>query len=112
MLPTGIICLWSGAIGNIPAGWLLCNGANGTPDLRDRFIWGAGGTKNPGDSGGGTTHTHGFSGDGHNHTIPVGTDIAAGANYSLTTSLSTAIGTTNPGSSLPPYYALAYIMKT
>jgi len=40
-LPTGIICMWSGTIATIPSGWLLCDGTNGTPDLRDRFIIGA-----------------------------------------------------------------------
>ena len=38
---TGMIMMWSGTIATIPAGWALCNGANGTPDLRDRFIVGA-----------------------------------------------------------------------
>lgn len=37
-VPTGAIMMWSGAIANIPAGWALCNGQNGTPDLRGRFI--------------------------------------------------------------------------
>jgi hypothetical protein len=41
---TGMICLWSGVVGAIPAGWVLCNGANGTPDLRDQFIVGGGGS--------------------------------------------------------------------
>ena len=41
-IPAGIITLWSGAIGSIPSGWNLCDGTNGTPDLRDRFIVGAG----------------------------------------------------------------------
>jgi hypothetical protein len=40
-VPSGVIVMWSGAIANIPTGWLLCNGANSTPDLRDRFIIGA-----------------------------------------------------------------------
>ena len=40
--PKGIIVMWSGAADAIPAGWALCNGANGTPDLRGRFIVGAG----------------------------------------------------------------------
>lgn len=40
----GIVCLWSGAIVDIPAGWQLCDGTNGTPDLRDKFIIGAGDT--------------------------------------------------------------------
>jgi hypothetical protein len=42
--PAGVIVLWSGSIGSIPAGWVLCNGSNGTPDLRNRFIVGAGST--------------------------------------------------------------------
>lgn len=41
-VPTGAIMMWSGAIANIPAGWALCNGQNGTPDLQGRFIVGAG----------------------------------------------------------------------
>ncbi len=40
-VPSGIICMWSGTIATIPTGWVLCNGANSTPDLRDRFIVGA-----------------------------------------------------------------------
>jgi len=37
-----IICLWAGAIVDIPAGWALCDGNDGRPDLRDKFIIGAG----------------------------------------------------------------------
>lgn len=40
----GIVCLWSGSIAEIPPGWHLCDGLAGTPDLRDRFIIGSGGT--------------------------------------------------------------------
>lgn len=40
-LPRGIITMWSGTIVTIPSGWALCDGTNGTPDLRDRFIVGA-----------------------------------------------------------------------
>jgi hypothetical protein len=39
--PVGGIVMWSGSIATIPTGWFLCNGANSTPDLRDRFIIGA-----------------------------------------------------------------------
>lgn len=46
----GIIVLWGGAIVDIPAGWALCNGAGGTPDLRDKFIIGAGNTYSPDDT--------------------------------------------------------------
>ena len=40
-VPAGVIAMWSGTIATIPSGWALCNGSNGTPDLRDRFIIGA-----------------------------------------------------------------------
>ena len=40
-VPSGIITMWSGTIATIPAGWYLCNGSNGTPDLRNKFIIGA-----------------------------------------------------------------------
>ena len=38
IIPAGVIVMWSGSIATIPAGWLLCNGSNGTPDLRNKFI--------------------------------------------------------------------------
>jgi len=50
--------MWSGLLANIPSGWALCNGANGTPDLRDRFIVGAANGANPGTTGGAGTHGH------------------------------------------------------
>jgi hypothetical protein len=42
VIPPGGIIMWSGSEANIPTGWLLCNGSNGTPDLRNRFVVGAG----------------------------------------------------------------------
>ena len=41
-IPSGTIIIWSGAINAIPSGYYLCNGSNGTPDLRDKFVVGAG----------------------------------------------------------------------
>lgn len=41
-IPAGLICMWSGSSSNIPSGWALCNGSNNTPDLRDKFVLGAG----------------------------------------------------------------------
>jgi hypothetical protein len=71
-IPAGIIVMWGGLIANIPNGWLLCDGQNGTPDLRDRFIKGANG--NPGATGGAATHTH----DAHsNHVVTQPGDHAA-----------------------------------
>jgi microcystin-dependent protein len=51
----GMIVMWSGAVANVPTGWALCNGANGTPDLRDRFVVGAGSAYAPGATGGADT---------------------------------------------------------
>ena len=74
--PSGGIILWSGSVANIPSGWVLCNGSNGTPDLRNRFVLGAGSTYAVGATGGSkdaitVAHTHTFSstsGSGGAHT--------------------------------------------
>lgn len=52
MVPVGLISMWSGSISNLPKGWVLCNGQNGTPDLRDRFVVGAGNKYGIGNTGG------------------------------------------------------------
>jgi microcystin-dependent protein len=86
LVPTGIITLWSGAISAVPVGWAFCNGTSGTPDLRDRFVVGAGTTYAVGDTGGANSvtldatmipsHTHSVSASGttaasgdHTHTF-------------------------------------------
>jgi microcystin-dependent protein len=56
-VPKGLISLWYGSVASIPAGYFLCDGTNETPDLRDRFIRGAGSTYNPGDTGGANSFT-------------------------------------------------------
>lgn len=57
-IPAGIIVMWGGLVSAIPTGWALCDGANGTPDLRDRFVKGAAAGQNPGATGGAATHGH------------------------------------------------------
>ena len=76
VLPTGIITLWSGAAVAIPSGWLLCDGTNGTPNLRDRFVVGAGSTYAVSATGGSAnavavahTHTATVTDPGHKHTF-------------------------------------------
>ncbi len=81
LVPPGTIVMWSGSLNSIPDGWSLCDGTNGTPDLRDRFIVGAGGSYNVGNTGGIASvtltlnqipaHTHSASSSAagaHNHT--------------------------------------------
>lgn len=58
LVPRGIIAMWYGSVASIPAGWALCNGANGTPDMRNRFVVGAGDDYSPLATGGANTHNH------------------------------------------------------
>jgi len=57
-LPAGLIVMWHGLIANIPSGWVMCDGQNGTPDLRSKFIKGAAAGVEAGSTGGALTHTH------------------------------------------------------
>lgn len=137
LVPSGMIMIWSGSVGSIPSGWVLCNGANSTPDLRDKFIVGAGSTYAVGGTGGSAnavvvshTHTATVTDPGHLHSVGAGVNSGAGfiggggnafdANLtsntgSNTTGISVGISTTGSSgnnANLPPYYALCYIMKT
>jgi hypothetical protein len=147
------IMLWSGAIVDIPAGWHLCDGTGGTPDLRDRFVVGAGTDYEPGDTGGADHHTHGGSVGGHalteaelaahrhlnviagasDNALTAGTSLSqertlgGDTQYILNSGLgepnigrtgSTGAGqehdhplTINNSDHLPPFFALAFIMK-
>ena len=139
-LPTGMILLWSGSIGSIPSGYLLCDGTNSTPDLRDRFIIGAGSSYSVNQTGGSAdaivvSHTHTATstvtdpGHFHSYNFPAtgnsyGSNGGGLINSGVATNTSTATtgltvattnataGTSGTGANLPPYYALAYIMKS
>mgnify|MGYP003333308969 CR=1 FL=1 len=138
-LPSGAIIMWSGSIGSIPSGYVICDGTNSTPDLRNSFIVGAGNSYSVGATGGSTdaivvSHTHTATstvtdpGHAHSYTQPAGApNNAAGSipNYISITTANTGTATTGitvattnatagvsgSGANLPPYYALAYIMK-
>ncbi len=120
----GFILAWSGSIATIPAGWALCDGNNGTQDLRDKFIVGAsqddgGVAKSEVDgtlkqTGGSLGHTHPYFGYGHYHVLQAGTDIpdfAGTGAYSTDTSDEPDDGVTDNTDNVPPFYALAFIMK-
>ena len=76
----GMIMLWSGSSASIPATWYLCDGSNGTPNLIDRFVIGAGSTYEVGATGGSAnavvvSHTHTASADSqgsHTHSASTG----------------------------------------
>ena len=146
---SGMIIMWSGSIATIPSGWVLCNGSNSTPDLRNRFIIGAhsdtagvayttvtGSNTTSGGSKDAITvsHTHtatstvtdpghlhayrydaavaqnGSGRNGSGGSSSLNTDSAV-TNITVGTSISTT-GSSGTNANLPPYYALAFIMKT
>lgn len=175
-VPSGGIIMWSGSIASIPVGWVICDGTNSTPDLRNRFVVGAGdvyavaGTggsdtvtlttaqlpihshPGSGSSGSAGSHSHPASGstgsagshshpytasndqnapkDGTGnsvnrgtfgattgsagaHSHPVSVSIGSGGSHSHPVSVSVGnAGSGNSHENRPPYYALAYIMKT
>jgi len=135
VVPKGGIIMWSGSIASIPGGWALCDGTNTTPDLTSKFIKSVpDNLTDPGLAGGSTTHDHGsgsYTAAAHTHTYSGTTNqppscgewagdagcIATGKHthtYSGTTDPGgggSISGTSGEGSSLPPYYELAFIMK-
>lgn len=127
-VPSGTVVMWSGSIATIPAGWVLCDGSNGSPDLGNRFVVGASQDENneakttlkgPAMKTGGEhqhtltieempSHTHGYESvawqdrfDGGNWWSPV-------PGPSKTTEPS---GGGQPHNITPPFYALAFIIK-
>lgn len=148
---SGIIAMWSGTIGTIPSGWYLCNGSNGTPDLRDKFIIGA-----SADSGGAAktnitaaytqtggskdaivvshTHTATVTDPGHSHVssaiyqntgtgnqttnnnatynVAAITDVGTSTSTTGISISNSTTGSSGTNANLPPYYALAFIMKS
>ncbi len=122
LLPRGLIALWSGRIADVPDGWAVCDGYNGTPDLRDRFVVGArsdsGGkacctlTGAPTSSGGSLAHTHQFTTDGHLHWTKSSGSLLVSGIGTMDITKEKDSGTTDAPDTVPvPYYALAYIMK-
>jgi len=143
-VPSGCILIWSGAIGSIPSGFVICDGSNGTPDLRSVMIMGAGSAYSVGQTGGTAdavvvNHTHTYSGttsgqsNTHTHNVSLpnasGGGFAAGADFQFNvsttninnqdhnhtfggTTANASSGVSGTGQNIPPYYALAYIMKT
>lgn len=130
-VPVGGIIMWSGAIANIPAGWALCNGTNGTPDLRSRFVIGADstGTYTKGATGGEATHKltlsempeHNHSQNQYRLVLFNGLGTTRGADIDnigdepnlISSGLNPAVqGGNQAHNNMPPYFALAYIMRT
>ena len=148
--PYGAIVIWSGNPASLPTGWVLCDGTNSTPDLRDKFVINAGNTYTKDDSGGTASitltntqlpaHRHYTTTSSHSHNHSVRTEFgrSIGINYASPngqymqasnvnayisnhpfkyrahnhTHYAGNTGGNSSFSNLPPYYALAFIMKT
>lgn len=98
-VPSGVIAMWSGSIASIPTGWVLCDGNNSTPDLRDRFVVGAGSTYAVADTGGSNTVTLTESQmPGHTHTISGNTSTTGAHTHTLSGNTSNSGNHTHNGS--------------
>lgn len=136
--PYGVITIWYSGSTTIPAGWSVCDGTNGTPDMRGLFVVGASNDSEVGTNSGSATHSHtggGTSAIGeHNHGVSGGTGNASSTvtrsggagdyrksgqhshSFSLTSgngggTHSHNVGISGASAITPPYYKLFYIMK-
>ncbi len=118
-LPTGIITLWHGTIANIPTGWVICDGNNGTPNLLSKFVCGvATAATNPGATGGEASHTLTEAEmPSHHHTYSLYNQVSTGnrstdGNVGPNTVNTSDTGGGSAHENRPPFYAVAYLMKT
>ena len=146
IIAAGVIVAWSGTIADIPLGWVLCDGQNGTPDLRNKFIVGAKQDDNGAaktnimgvldQTGGSISHNHGGQSGGHvltitempshHHEVMINDATTNGPiRYPETAGVASLkpYSTSNAGgnqahahaiasdNNVPPFYALAFIMK-
>jgi hypothetical protein len=95
--PRGMILMWSGSVTEIPRGWALCDGTNGTPDLRGKFVLGA---------NAGTGQALGSSGGASSQSL---SGTTGGRILQWSSARSGGLGSSIP--TMPPFYSLAYIMK-
>ena len=130
VIPSGGIIMWSGAVSAVPSGWVICDGNNSTPNLTGKFVIHAdadsGGTYDVGDNAAlGATgahtlttaeipaHTHSYLQRGFTKADPgSGSQDFSDEGGSQNTGSAGGGGAHSHTGSLPPYYALAYIMKT
>lgn len=140
LLFRGLILKWNGLLADIPKGFQICDGTNGTPDLRTKFVKGVlTNATNPGTTGGADTvtldstvipsHNHSITETAHTHTIDqvfgasadrnivFNTNLTNGGgadNTSTIVGISPSTGNTGGGGShenRPAYYEVIFIMK-
>jgi microcystin-dependent protein len=132
LFPRGVVLAWYSKSGAFPEGWAICDGTNGTPDLRGKFLYGVGNMSDVGKMGGNETHQHGVSSVAVAVSGTTAKAQGAGSNPDAfkiddnrgccpqVTGLDHthafsgsggASGSTDSGSSIPPYVTVLYMMK-
>ena len=128
LIPKGTIVIWSGSKTEIPYGWVLCDGTNGTPNLGGRFVLGANTSYDVGKTGGVETVTlsmaqmpkHRHIENKNSPNLVIGANLATGymgglhpgGNYNVSSAVQHDYqGSDQPHENMPPYHALLYIMK-
>lgn len=126
--PLTLIRLFIGLAADIPSGWQLADGTNGTPNMKDLFVVGAGNLYASGSTGGSTTistnnipaHTHPYNDKDTTYTANT-VSVQSGSGTTVVQSITanpvdtprtTGNNTTTAQPYLPPYYAAAYIINT
>ncbi|MBA7639602.1 hypothetical protein ES703_47261 [subsurface metagenome] len=100
VIHSGLILIWHGTIANIPDGYVICDGGGGTPNLLTMFIQGvATAATDPGATGGAVLHTHSIA-------TVVNNNVIASENVYVQTNIT---GSTD---GRPPFYDIAFLMKT
>lgn len=123
--PIGAIMIWSGTENNVPEGWSICNGQNGTVDLRDKFVLDAGESHNVGETGGSEEvtltvaqmpkHNHQietFIYDSGSGTVKIKRAVQPDGTATMPINAMSIAGSSQPHPNMPPYYTLLYIQKT
>ncbi len=124
-MPSGAIIIWHGTIGSIPAGWLICDGNSGTPNLLTKFLQGvATAGTNPGTTGGSATHVLSEAElASHVHTVGTWTASASGTQHATKISQSnnstnsqtpptSSVGSDSAHENEPTFYDVAFLMKS
>jgi len=120
-VPSGVITMWGGSIADIPDGWSLCDGTDGTPDLQDRFVVGAGGSYAVDDTGGAESvqltldeipsHAHTYQQTTGATFADSGPTDQGTDNFTDSQQTTSTEGGDQAHENRPPFYALAYIQK-
>jgi hypothetical protein len=106
-VPSGNIAIWTGTIANIPSGWVICDGNNGTPNLLAKFVEGvASAITDPGTTGGALSKTT----ENHRHAVSYYLQVSSGSQRAG--DVYTDYNTDSVADIRPPYYDVAFIMKT